>query len=172
MHVADITATHGLKGALLIHSHTRPAQAVAGYLRFWVGVDEQAAKNKPLMTVSRCWQHGRRMLLQLDSVNDIEKAALFVRHQLWIKRDDVDVGDDEYLWNDLIGMTVFDDIQQKVLGVVQDVQDFGAQDTLLVQSKDGDWMIPFIEEIVTVIDDDCIHVSLPEGMDACFTPKS
>ncbi len=170
IHVADITATHGLKGALLIYSHTRPAKAVAGYVRFWVGIDQSTAQDAPAMTVTRCWQHGRRMLLQLDAVDSVEQAALLVRHKLWIKRDDVHVDDDEYLWDDLIGLAVMDDSNEKTLGVVSDVQDFGAQDTLIIQADDGVWMIPFIDDIVTHIDD-CIHVLLPEGMDACFTPN-
>jgi len=122
------------------------------------------------MAVARCWQHGRRMLLQLDGIDSVEQATLLVRHKLWIKRDDIHVDDDEYLWDDLIGLHVIDDSNKKHLGIVSDVQDFGAQDTLLIQSDEGVWMIPFIDSIVTHIDD-CIHVSLPEGMDACFTPN-
>lgn len=171
INVADITGTHGLKGALLIYSHTRPAQAVAGYGHFWIGNNEEEAAKQASIPVVRCWHHGRRMLLQLDGIHDIQEAALLTRNKLWIKRDDIHVDDDEYLWDDLIGMSVFDDASEKTLGIVREVQDFGAQDTLLIEADDGEWMIPFVESIVTNINE-AIHVHLPEGMDVCFTPKS
>ena len=155
----------------MIYSHTRPAQAVAGYLRFWLGPDAQTALNQPTVSVARCWHHGRRMLLQLEGVDHISDAELLVRNKLWIKRDDVSLEDDEYLWDDLIGMPVFDEGKGKALGVVRAVQDFGAQDTLLIEAVDGEWMIPFVDGIVRAVYDEQIHVCLPEGMDACFTPK-
>jgi len=48
----------------------------------------------------------------------------------------------------------------------------------LVQTPDdadiqGEWLIPFTEQIVLGVDLDegLIEVDLPEGMDACFTPR-
>jgi 16S rRNA processing protein RimM len=38
----------------------------------------------------------------------------------------------------------------------------------------GEWLIPFVDGIVQRIDTDArrIEAKLPEGMDACFTPRS
>ena len=59
------------------------------------------------------------------------------------------------------------------------MEEFGAQDILTVRTPDdadqpGEWLLPFVDDVVIDVDLDgnCITVSLPEGMDACFTPRS
>lgn len=161
---------------MLIYSHTRPAQAVAGYCHFWIGEDEAQAATTPSLNVIRCWQHGKRTLLLLQDINDANAAQTLVKKKIWIDRNEVSVDADEYLWGDLEGMQVVDVLQQRQLGQVSAVQNFGAQDVLLVQANDdsGEWMIPFIDDVVLQIDANAaeIQVQLLDGMDACFTPKS
>jgi len=87
----------------------------------------------------------------------------------------------EYLWADLMGCEVrrIDDSGSGLLGTVVALEDYGAQDILVVRTPEsaeqpGEWMLPFIHHVVLDVDMTarCITVDLPEGMDACFTPKS
>ncbi len=174
IHVADINSIHGLKGALVIYSHTRPAYAVAGYSRFYMGKNAMEAFANDSMKVIRCQRHGQRILLQLDGIHTPEQAQALLGNKLWIEREDISIDEDEYLWNDLIGMQVCNADDGSILGVVSDIQEFGAQDTLIISSEQGEWMIPFIEEVIMAVDDEehIIQIHLLEGMDACFTPKS
>jgi len=139
-----------------------------------VGDNEHEAANNPVLSVARCWAHGRRMLLLIEGINTIDDAQPLLHSKLWVQRHDVSIDDDEYLWHDLIGMQVVNDVNKEPLGCVRAVQDFGAQDTLMVESNEGEWMIPFVDGIIIDVDDarHIIHVQLPEGMEACFTPKS
>jgi len=176
LHVGDILGVHGLKGTLIVFSHTRPAQAIAGYSCWWIGSSEASAKSYP---VQRCWQHGKRMLAELDGVDDCNSAEKFRKLKVWIPIDDVETDADEYLWDELIGCRVVRAGSGELLGCVRALEEYGAQDNLLVETaadavEPGEWLIPFLEDIITVVDLDegVIEVALPEGMDVCFTPRS
>ncbi len=175
LHIGEITRPHGLKGALVVFSHTRPAIGIAGYSFWWVGPSAGAAKRH---RVIRCWQHGRRILAQLEGVDDVAAAEALRGARIWIPAEAVDVAEDEYLWADLIGCDVVRE-DGSLVGRVTALSDFGAQDILLVRApaetgRPGEWMLPFTEQVVREVDVAArrIVVVLPEGMDACFTPRS
>ncbi len=86
--------------------------------------------------------------------------------------------EDEYLWEDLTGFRVVT-TDGRLLGTVKGLVEFGAQDNFCVVTPDnsdepGEWLLPFIEDVVVAIDDETgtIKVRLLDGMDACFTPSS
>lgn len=181
LEVGAITGSHGLKGALTIFSHTRPAIGIAGYSFWWVGNSPESAVR---YNVERCWAHGggNKLLVRLEGVGDCNTADALNRQTIWIDASEVDVDDDEYLWDELIGFKVMT-TDGEILGKVDALVEFGAQDNLCVVTTDessyaagqaGEWMLPFIEDVVMLIDDEreTIEVELPEGMDACFTPRS
>ena len=176
LHVADLVGVHGLKGSLIVYSHTRPASAVAGYSCWRLGVTAESAKS---YRVKRCWQHGKRMLVELDGIADCNRAETLKGMKVWIPESEVEAEDDEYLWQDLIGCKVVRQDNDMLLGTVLALEEYGAQDNLLVKTPDtveqqGEWLIPFTEQIVTDVDLDegVIVVDMPDGMDVCFTPKS
>ncbi|MDX8389433.1 MAG: ribosome maturation factor RimM [Mariprofundaceae bacterium] len=173
--MGDILGAHGLKGALKVYSHTRPANAIAQYEQWWLGRSE--CELTPYR-VNRCWQHGTRLLAELDGIDSRSAAETLGRQQLWIPEAQVACDADEYLWQELLGCAVFT-ASGELLGKVVELQEFGAQDTLLIHTTDaatqpGEWMLPFISEVVQDVDLETkrMTVHLPEGMEVCFTPKS
>ncbi len=124
----------------------------------------------------RCWRHGRRILAQLEGIGDCNAAGSLRDKKIFVPREHVDVGEDEYLWADLIGCRVYAD--GRLLGEVTALEEYGAQDNLIVvgdadAEQPGEWMLPFVAEVIEAVDleDGRIDVHLPEGMDACFTPR-
>jgi 16S rRNA processing protein RimM len=116
-------------------------------------------------------------LVELDGVHERNQAELLKRSKIWVKRDEIDVQDDEYLWDTLIGCDVFHG--DMLLGKVVALEEYGAQDILVVRTDtsapiQGEWMLPFTEDVIMHVDEDSqrVDVQLLDGMDACFTPKS
>ncbi|RMH59536.1 MAG: 16S rRNA processing protein RimM [Zetaproteobacteria bacterium] len=174
LQLGRIIGVHGLNGTIQIHSDTRPAIGIAGYSRWWVGAHAMAAKP---VRVCRCWAHGKRILAQLEGVAHIEAAEALRGQLIFIQRTQVPVGEDEYLWQDLVGCAVVD-VELGPIGRVVALTDYGAQDILIVRGdahsvREGEWMIPFTSQIIRDVDLKTaqITVALPEGMDACFTPN-
>jgi len=169
-----VSKPHGLKGALTIYSHTRPAIGIAGYSFWWLGSTPEAATR---FKVQRCWQHGRRILAELDGVADVDAAEALAGRKIWVPVSEVEVDEEEYLWQDLIGCDVVL-TDGELLGSVTALEEYGAQDILTVHTSEGaartgEWMLPFIEDVILDVDIGArrITVNLPEGMDACFTPR-
>ena len=156
-------------------SHTRPVDAVAGYLRWYLGKSED---NIQEFTVTDCHQHKKRILAKLEGIDTIEQAETLKGMKIWVHEDDVEVDDDEYLWQELIGCKVINQ-HEEVLGTVSNLHEYGAQDILEGRTDpdaeiSGEWMLPFIEYVILDVDLDekLIQIEQLEGMDACFTPKS
>ena len=59
--------------------------------------------------------------------------------------------DDEYYWADLIGLQVINKEKQS-FGQVVDMIDTGANDVLICQLKDKQYLIPFINRYVVDVD--------------------
>jgi len=182
LEVGVIHGPHGLKGTLTIYSHTRPAIGIAGYSFWWLGIKSEVTKP---YKVKRCWQHGKRILAELEGVINCDQATLLKQMHIWVPADEATVGEGEYLWADLIGCEVRQvgdgegdgGSDGVLLGAVVALEEYGAQDILTVRTPEdakqqGEWMVPFIKDVVLDVDlaARCITVDLPEGMDACFTP--
>ena len=174
LHVGTILGVHGLKGTVTVYSDTRPASGIAGYACWYLGDKLQEAKP---YKVIRCWQHGKGMLVELEGIENRDQAALLKRSKIWVERDAVDVQDDEYLWDTLVGCKVFHhDVQ---MGHVVALEAYGAQDILVVHTDEaadqqGEWLLPFTAQVIQGVDEHAqrIDIELLDGMDACFTPKS
>ncbi|MDQ6966211.1 MAG: ribosome maturation factor RimM [Mariprofundaceae bacterium] len=174
LEVGVIQKAHGLKGALTVYSHTRPAIGIAGYSFWYLGSSEQSVTRYQMI---RCWQHGRRILAELQDVVGIHAAEKLEGLKIWVPASEVEVDEEEFLWQDLIGCAVIQE-NGDLLGEVSALEEYGAQDIITVQTPDsamqqGEWMLPFIEQVILDVDLDAkrITVALPEGMDACFTPR-
>jgi 16S rRNA processing protein RimM len=175
LYIGDILNPHGLRGSLIVFSHTRPVNAVAGYLHWHIGKTEDDVR---LFTVKDCHQHKKRVLAKLEGIDTFEDAEALKGQKIWVPEEDVEVDEDEYLWQGLIGCTVRNQ-HDVVLGTVSNLHEYGAQDILEVKTNpdaevSGEWLLPFIEDVILAVDMDAktIQIEQLEGMDACFTPKS
>jgi len=181
LEVGSIQKPHGLKGSLTVYSFTRPAIGIAGYSFWRIG---KTADSTVSYQVVRCWQHGKRILVDLHGIDDCQQAEALKQMRIWVDADAAEADADEYLWADLIGCQVYQCVDgdggdgERILGTVMALEEYGAQDILTVRTPDdaepaGEWLLPFIEDVVLDVDVAArrIVVSLPEGMDACFTPN-
>jgi len=174
LYVGTVLSPHGLKGTLAIYSDTRPASGIAGYSFWYIG---SAPTDVKTYAVKRCWEHGKGMLVDLQDVSTRDLAESLKKQNIYVARDEVEVDDDEYLWEDLLGCHVY--AADELLGEVVGLEAYGAQDILCIKSlpdmeRQGEWMLPFIDDTIQSVDSDAkrIDIELLEGMDACFTPKS
>ena len=69
-------------------------------------------------------------------------------------RDDLELDDDTYFIQDLIGLEVRDADTDKVYGKIADVLETGANDVYVIKGEDREYLIPAIADVVVSTDID------------------
>lgn len=106
-------------------------------------------------------EHKGRLLVRLDGVESAERAEDFVGSTLFAARDEIELGENEYLDCDLVGCAVVDGAGLR-LGLVQAVEHFPTSDMLVVNGQ----LVPMIRQFIISVDLAArrINVSLPPGL--------
>ncbi len=141
-----ISAVHGLKGWVKVHSWTRPMEAILGYQPWLLGESK-----KPVSIVDGRRQ-GKGLAALLPDTEDREQAMSLVGQQICVKRDQLPATEkDEYYWSDLEGLEVHT-LSGEILGRVERLMETGANDVLVIRGK-REHLVPFVQgQYVTNID--------------------
>lgn len=103
-------------------------------------------------TVRRARSHRGKLLLELEGIETQEQAAALRGLLLEVPEEDLaPLADDQYYRFQLLGMEVVDR-QGQPLGRIEEVLDTGANDVYLVQSPDGELLLPAIDAVVKEVD--------------------
>ena len=140
--------THGCHGGLKLES--------------WCNTPEDLAKIKQLYLcsgntytackVTKASVFKQFVLVELETVKDMDEAMALKGRILYAKREEFDLGEDEYFIADLIGLDVIDADSGIVYGTLTEVINRGASDIYVVSTPVGDRMIPVVEEFVDRVD--------------------
>jgi 16S rRNA processing protein RimM len=133
-----ISAVHGIKGWVKVHSWTRPMEAILDYQPWLLGEDGKSVK------IVDGRKQGKGLAALLPGFENREQAVALVGQKIFVGRDQMPpTEEDEYYWSDLEGLEVHT-IQGEVLGRVDRLMETGANDVLVVRG-DRDRLIPFIQ---------------------------
>jgi 16S rRNA processing protein RimM len=133
-----VSAVHGIKGWVKIHSWTRPMEAILQYQPWLLGEER-----KPVKIVDGRIQ-GKGLAALLPGFNDREQAATLVGLQIFVRRDQLPAtAAGEYYWSDLEGLEV-KTTGGELLGRVERLMETGANDVLVIRG-DRDHLVPFIQ---------------------------
>ena len=81
------------------------------------------------------------------------EAALSLKNAtLYAQREDFKLNDGEFFLADLIGLDVIDADSAKVYGKVKDIINRGSSDIYIVDTPNGERMIPAVDEFIKSVD--------------------
>ena len=154
-----ITGTHGLKGEVRV-------QPWADSPEFLAEVDElYLDKGARKIEISSSRVHKSMLIMKIKGIDSIEQADGLRNKILYMNRDDVELDDDTYFIQDLIGLDVIDDDTGEKLGVLDDVSETGSNDVYHIKTGDGKiFLIPAIPDVIR-------EVSLEGGIVRVFKMK-
>jgi 16S rRNA processing protein RimM len=133
-----VSAVHGIKGWVKIHSWTRPMEAILQYQPWLLGEEK-----KPVKIVDGRIQ-GKGLAALLPGFSDREQAATLVGLQIFVRRDQLPAtAAGEYYWSDLEGLEV-KTTGGELLGRVERLMETGANDVLVIRGE-RDHLVPFIQ---------------------------
>lgn len=167
LRVGRLVKAHGLKGAFKLELYTDSPK-----LRFAPGsvLDLQVPETSPwhgkTVTVKELRWYNTMPVLFLEECEDRNLADTLVRAILLKDVPDDEVTGEADAWFDhqLVGLRVIRDAVE--VGKIDRLEHLPAQDLLIVQTGSKEVMIPFVKEIVPVVDikNGTITVTPPFGL--------
>ena len=156
-----IVNTHGVKGAVKIEPWCDSPEDFACLKRVFL----KDAGEMTEMTVLNSSVFKQFVISEIKGVGDFDTALSLKNKILYAKREDFKLEDGDYFIADLIGLSVIDVNNGTVYGTLKDVVNRGASDIYVVETPDGERMMPAVDEFVKRIDlDNGIFVELIEGL--------
>jgi len=136
--IGYISAVHGIKGWVKVHSWTKPMESIFKYQPWLLGENR-----KPVKIIDGRKQ-GKGLAALLPGYDDREQAVSLVGQQIFVGRDQLPPTEEgEYYWFDLVGLEVHT-TNGEVLGQVDRMMETGANDVLVIRG-DRERLVPFIQ---------------------------
>ena len=156
-----IINTHGIDGAVKLESWCDSPDILADLERVFI----KEGNTYKQYDVLRASVFKQFVIAKLDGVKDIDAAQALVGTVIYAAREDFELGEGDYFIADLIGLDIIDADSGKVLGKLREVINRGASDIYVIDTPDGERMMPAVEEFVDRVDlDRGIYVRPIEGM--------
>lgn len=154
-----IVGTHGIRGAVRFQPWSDNADFLSGIKTVFLldGTPIDIISVKP---------HGNIAILELKDVKSIEDAEKLRNKVLLVKRSDIDIPDDRYFIEEIIGSNVYSEKTGELLGVLSDVSKTGANDVWHIKKEGKEYLIPAIESVVVSVDveNDKVVINPMEGI--------
>jgi len=150
--IGRVARTRGNRGEVLADLHTDFPGRFDGLEKVWL---EFADGRRQPMALEETWEHKGRRVLKFAGVDSISAAEFYVGCWVVIPVEQaMPLPDGTYFDHDLVGCNV-QDVHGNWLGIVNEVSHLAGNALLLVQSADGEFLIPAVDSI-------CIKISIEE----------
>ena len=138
-----------LAGAFGVHGEIKCDPSHAGRTLFVPGAhfSMEHANEVRDVVVTGVREHKGRLLVRLEGVESVEAAQALSGAELTVERERIELGPDEYLDDDLVGLELRG-IDGRVYGKVERVEHWPSSDMLVVAGR----MVPMVRAIVRSID--------------------
>lgn len=144
IYVGKIVNTHGLKGEIRIISDFEYKDKV-----FVPNFPIYIGRKKEKETIKTYRHHKNFEMITMDGYSDIDEVLRYKGLYVYIKREDLNLSDTEYLESDLIGLNVI--VNNNLSGVVTDIRDTGNNKILVIEYNNKNVYVPYQKEFIDSI---------------------
>ena len=148
LEAGKIVTTHGIRGEVKVMPYTDTPELLCEFDRLFIG------KNRDEINVTRARVFKNTVIMKLEGIDTPEDAEKLRNKLLYMHRDDLELDDDTYFIQDLIGLEVSDADSGKVYGKIADVMQTGANDVYVIKGDDREYLVPAIADVVVSTDID------------------
>lgn len=143
-----IINTHGCHGGVKLDSWCNSPEELAALENLFILKNGSYEKHK----VKKTSVFKQFVIADLEGVNDMDAAMALKNTVVYASRDDFELEEGEFFIADLIGVKVVDATDGTVYGNVTDIINRGASDIYVVETSNGERMIPAVDEFIDRID--------------------
>lgn len=139
--LGNINGVFGIQGWVKVFSHTSPRVQITDYRRWLVRHNGQDVEYRVL----RGREQGKAIVAQLEGIDTRNASEALVGATVFVRSDQLEkLGEGEYYWSQLIGLSVINQ-DGTDLGSVDWLFETGNNDVMVVQG-DKERFIPYIRE--------------------------
>jgi len=167
--LGGISGVFGVKGWVKVFSETDPLENILSYSPWFIEVNKQWRAFK----VVDGKKHGKAVIAQLEGINDRDRAEDLKRARIAINPSQLEAtSENEFYWRDLKTCSVVNQAGYE-FGQVVDILETGANDVLVIHSKDlkesnakgkpkpMEFLIPYIwESVILKVDLDAALIEV------------
>ncbi|MDE6034389.1 MAG: ribosome maturation factor RimM [Ruminococcus sp.] len=158
LEAGKIVNTHGIRGEVKIMPYTDVPEILCEFDRLFL--------NKQEIFIERARVAKGMVIAKLEGVDTPEQAEKLRNKVLYMHRDDLELEEDTYFIQDLIGIEVKDVETGEIYGKITDVLQTGANDVYVISGTDREYLIPAIADVVisTDIDNNIMTIKVLDGL--------
>lgn len=146
LEIGKIVSTQGIKGEVRVQPWCDEPQFLCEFdeLYFDGGMKPVAIENARVQK--------NIVIMKLAGTNTVEAAQLLRNKVLYMNRDDVELDENTYFVQDLVGLDVFDADSGEMIGKLTEVSATGANDVYHIDVTGKEVFIPAIPDVVVETD--------------------
>lgn len=148
LEAGKIVTTHGIRGEVKVMPYTDTPELLCEFDRLFIG------KNRDEIGVERSRVFKSTVIMKLEGIDTPEAAEKLRNKLLYMHRDDLELDEDTYFIQDLIGLEVRDADSGEVYGKIDDVMQTGANDVYVIKGTEREYLVPAIADVVVSTDVD------------------
>ncbi len=146
VYIGKIVSTHGIKGEIKIISdfdYKDQAFKVGGHI--YIGT---AKKEEMIQSYRR---HKNYEMITLKNYDNINQVLKFMKEDVYINREDLNLNGFLYLDSDLIGLSIYSD--SEYLGIITEVFSPSPNNKVIRFTLKGkNYLVPYIKNLIKEID--------------------
>ena len=161
--LGKITTTHGINGFLKINGWCDNLNIFNDLKKIYLDkYGEESLKIKKTKFIKNF------VLIKFEGINTIDEAQKYKNKIIYIKREDLNLNEDEVLIQDLIGIKIYDYLKQDIYyGKIKEVIKTGANDVYVIsKDKEKEKLIPVIDDVIKKkdLENGEIYINVIEGL--------
>ena len=144
--VGKIVDTHGIKGELRIISDFPYKDKI-----FKIGFPIYIGEDKKKEIIRTYRRHKQYDMVTFDNYTNINEVYSFLKNDVYVVKSDLDLKDDEYIIDDLIGLDII--IDEEYCGQITEIFESSPNHQVIRFVKNGNsFLVPYVKSFIKNID--------------------
>ena len=88
----------------------------------------------------------KKNVIKIAGIESVDEIKKLTNYQIYTLNEYLKPVEGEYYWKDLLNMDVYNE-NNEFIGVIKEIRNFGADDTLIIDNQSSQTLIPFVKDI-------------------------
>ena len=145
LEIGKIVNTHGINGEIKVQPWCDAPDILTQF-------DILYFQDQSPLRILSARVHKGCVIMRAEGIDSIEKATALRERILYMNREDIELPEDLVFIQDIIGLSVYDQRLERVIGTLKDVLINPANDVYVIQDGNKQYLVPAVREFLKDVD--------------------